>query len=501
MSYELNKQFDVRKALLSGTGWMGLAELFRSATSFGVMIILGILLTPSDFGIVGMTDVFVALFLVFMELGLENAIVQNPDMDDEILSTLFWVNLGLSLVFVMVGVAIAPALGWFYQESRVVPVFSVLSVSLLFRGLSVVQRGLLRRWMKFQKFALVNGLATFIAAIIALVVAYLNGSYWSLVALHLGNSIFATIGFWIASPWMPQRKLAIKKSVESLRFSANLVFFNLLNFFTTRLDVIIIGRFLGATELGFYLLANNLIMKPIQQILNVVGRALYPILASLQNNPQRVQRVFAKYMYALFAILSPFIVVAALVVLVLIPFQMGEKWAPVVPILWVWCFGALRAILASRIGLIYLTMGRPDLQWKYQLLATPVALIGITIGINFGALGTAIGYNIAQTIMLVFGLQIGLKLVDVKIVSYLAEFNNSFVALLVMGVSGGLLSWILSRLDFHPYLFTLFVGGFSIIAYVLTFWRLEPNAKTAFLYGKSMALSEISGLKQKFSRA
>lgn len=485
MTYDLKPDVNAKNTLISGTGWRGGAELFRMGWSFLVILVLASLLSPKDFGLVGMTEVFVQFFNIFMSLGFDNAIIQQRQMNHLILSSLFWLNVGAGVLLTILGVTIAPLLGIFYREPLVGPIFAWLSLTFLLQSLSVVQRGLLGRQLAFRDLAVVEIVATFVASIVALIVAWQGGAYWSLVIMQLLKHGLATLGYWWQSDWRPELRTDWAASLSSIRFSGNLLIFNVLNFVATRSDMILIGRFLGPEQLGFYFLAQRLVLQPVAQILGVVEQTLYPILANVQQNLQRVRELFIKTIYAVFIGAAPFVVAVIILAPIVLPYQLGEQWEPVVPIFIVWGLAALQRVLMSRAGIINLTMGRPDIQWKFQLLSTPVVIGALLLGVRWGALGVSISYVTAQFLMSFLSLHLAFSLIKLPLLTYFARFRWVFLTLILQMVCGIAMIRFLNPMGLHPYVVTAVVSVVTLLVYGLTLYRLDSQMRMVWHEGKS----------------
>lgn len=475
--YELKKDINTRLTMVSGTGWRGGAEIFRIAWSSVVILILASILDPIVFGLVGMTDALVQFFNVFMTMGFDSAIIQQEQINDRILSSLFWLNLGLGLFLAAVGAAIAPLLVWFYQEERVGPIFVALCGTFILQSFSVVQQGLLSRSMDFRSLAVVDIVASIVSSIAAVVVAIRGGSYWSLVVMQLGKQTVMALGYWFSSPWRPQLVFDLKESMPSVRFSSNILLFNFLNFFATRSDIILVGRFLGAEQAGLYLLANRLIMNPVGQILQVVIKTLYPILSAVQNNVAKVRETYLKVIATTFLTMAPVIVLAGVMGPILIPYYLGPEWEPLVPIFLAWCFGATHRIVTSRQGILFLAMGRPDLQWKYQLVSTPTVIFALVLGVQWGALGASLSYNLAQFATAFLSMYLAFSLIDLKLSTYFKRFRFTALALLVVLFLGiGLLTG-LESFTLHPLIITGIVTIISLSVYIIILYLLDSTMR------------------------
>ena len=482
--YELKKDINTRLTMVSGIGWRGGAELFRLAWSSVVVLIMAYILDPVVFGLVGMTDALVQFFNVFMAMGFDSAIIQQKQINDRILSSLFWLNLVLGIALATIGAAIAPLLAWFYQEERVESIFVALCGTFILQSFSVVQQGLLGRNMAFRSLAIVDIVASIISSIAAIVMAIRGGSYWSLVVLQLGKQAVMALGYWLSSPWRPQLVFDLKASMPSVQFSSNVLLFNFLNFFATRSDIILVGRFLGAEQAGLYLLANRLIMNPVGQILQVLMKTLYPILSAIQNNVSKVRETYIKVIATAFSAMAPIIIIVGILGPLLIPYYLGSEWEALVPIFLVWCFGATQRIVTSRQGILFLAMGRPDLQWKYQLVSTPIVIFALVLGVQQGALGASLSYNLAQFATAFLSMYLAFTLINLKISAYFRRFRFTALALLVVLVLGaGLTTW-LDLYSLHPLIVTGVVVTTTLPIYTFILYFLEPSIRQLWVDGR-----------------
>lgn len=472
--YKLKSDIDKKGTMIAGTGWRGSAQLFRIAWTSLVVLVLASLLDPIAFGLVGMTDALVQFFNVFMTMGFDSAIIQQEKLNDRILSSLFWLNLGLGIGLAIIGAAISPLLIWFYQESRVGAIFVALCGTFILQSFSVVQRGLLGREMAFRALALVDIAASLLSSVTAVIVALQGGSYWSLVTLQLGKQAIMTIGYWFSSSWRPQFVFDLEASMPSVRFSGNILLFNVLNFITTRSDIVLVGRLLGPAQAGLYLLANQLIMTPVGQILNVIMQTLYPILSAIQDDKAKVRAIYVNVIVASFSAIAPLIILAGILGPMLIPAYLGAEWTALVPIFLVWSIGALQMILTSRLSILYLVMNRPDLQWKYQLVSTPIVLFALVIGVQQGALGASIGYNLAQFATAFLSIYLAFSLINLAMGAYFKRFTRATAALAGEVMVGyGLMLW-LGSLSWHPILVAGLVGFFTLGVYAAMLYLLDP---------------------------
>ena len=493
--YKLKSHINARRTLVSGTGWRGGAELFRVAWSSVVVLILASMLDPIVFGLVGMTDALVQFFNIFMTMGFDAAIIQQEDVNERILSSLFWLNLILGVVLAGVGVAIAPLLSWFYQESAIEPIFIALCTTFVLQSFSVVQRGLLGRELAFRTLAIIDVLASILSSVAAIIIAFRGGSYWSLVVLQLGKHAVMAIGYWLNSSWRPQLVIDMSAAMPSIRFSSNILLFNFLNFIASRSDIILVGRLLGAEQAGLYLLANRLIMNPVGQILKVIIRTMYPVLAAIQQNVTKVRETYVKAIVSIFLVIAPGVILAGILGPTLIPFYLGEEWIPLVPIFLVWCFGALRRIITSQMGVLYWTMNRPDLQWKYQLVSTPTVIIALVLGVQQGALGASISYNLAQFATSFLSFYFAFSLIDLGIGAYFSKFKYATLALAGEVFVGIILLRWLNTFSLHPLIISILIATCILPLYMAILYFLDPYTRQLWSDGRNWLANQSARLR------
>jgi O-antigen/teichoic acid export membrane protein len=271
-----------------------LAQGSRLAIQTISMVVLARLLTPADYGLVGMVTAVTGFAALFSDLGLSMATVQKARIDHHEVSTLFWINVALGLLIALVVSGLAPALAWFYGEPRLTLVTVVSAGLFLLGGLTVQHQALLRRQMRFGALAGIEILSLLLSVAVAIVAAVLHAGYWALVLMALAKAGGGVIGMWVACRWRPGRPTRRAGVGEMLRFGANLTGFHVLNYFARNLDNVLIGKVWGATALGFYSKAYGLLMLPLTQINTPISAAAIPALSRLCGEPARYRSYYLK---------------------------------------------------------------------------------------------------------------------------------------------------------------------------------------------------------------
>ncbi len=374
---------------------------FRFALQMGSTVVLARLLTPADYGLVGMTSVVTGFIELFRDLGLSEATVQHATINHRQVSTLFWLN-GLVGFALMLGViALAPLAARFYQEPQVAGIMSALSINFLISSTAVQHAALLKRQMKFTVLAMLNILSMALGVLVAVGSAYMGAGYWALVLMYLTSVLTYSAGCWATCRWRPGRPDFNSNIGSMLRFGGNLTGFNVVNYLARNLDNLLIGRVWGSGELGLYAKAYQLILLPINQINAPITNVAMPALSRLQADPQKYRRYYYKAVLLISAVGMPiigFLFAASREIILLI---LGSQWLGAVPIFQVLMPAAFIGTFNVATGWAYQSLGRTDRQFRWGLISSGIKVLVFLISIRWGALGMAIGYSASEVVLLI----------------------------------------------------------------------------------------------------
>ncbi|HWW75239.1 MAG TPA: lipopolysaccharide biosynthesis protein, partial [Pyrinomonadaceae bacterium] len=235
------------------------AQGFKFAATMAATVVLARLLTPGDYGLVGMVAVVTGFIALFKDLGLSAATIQREEISQEQVSTLFWVNVGVSAAIGLLTAALAPVVAWFYGEPRLAPVTLAYSIGFLFGGLTVQHEALLKRQMRFAVLVTAEVAALLASIVTTVALAWRGFGYWSLVAGHLALSFVYMLAVWGVCGWRPGRPRRGAGVRSLLGFGGNLTGAAVVNYFARNLDNMLIGRFWGGWQLGLYAKAYQLL--------------------------------------------------------------------------------------------------------------------------------------------------------------------------------------------------------------------------------------------------
>jgi O-antigen/teichoic acid export membrane protein len=363
------------------------------------LVVLARLLMPDDFGRVAMVAAIIGL-VSLSDFGLPAAMVQRPGLTRAELSSLFWLNGAIGLAAAGLVAVSAPAIAWFYGEPRLTGIALALSSLFLLRGLSAQPQALLRRQLRFSALALVDVGAVTMGTIAAVGSAWRGAGFWALVIHQLVTALCAAAGAWWAAGWCPSSPFDRAPVRRLLTFGGDVTAARSLQFMSRSVAQILIGTASGAAALGLYTNAYNLLFRPILRLNNPLVPVACAVLARLADEPTQYRAYFRRGNLALNSLTLPFLAFLAVDAERAVLVVLGDRWLELVPLLRALLVAALMRALFMSTQWVYLSLGRTREQLRWGMLRTGVTLIGVVVGINWGAFGVALALSVTSVMVL-----------------------------------------------------------------------------------------------------
>jgi O-antigen/teichoic acid export membrane protein len=394
-SYSI-KKMNLGEKVIKGSFWSALSNIVSQILSFIITIILVRILVPEDFGIVAISSVIVGIVNLFQDLGLGSALIQRHDINEEYLSTSFIASFVAGIFLSIIVILTSPLLAIFFKKEILKYVISVTALGFIISPMVTINNSILIKKMDFFNIGILNFCNQFLYGFLTVGLALLGYGVWSIVVGKLTSQTIMIPVYWRISGWRP-RVLFKKECFKDLfGFSSNLLGFNIVNYFSRNLDNIIVGKYLGTQILGYYSIAYNLMLKPLQLISWSVGRVLLPAFSSIQSEIQRVQDAYIRVIRSISLITFPMMAGLFVISREVILIFYGTKWEPVILPLKLLCIvGALQSV-GTVGGSVVVSLGRTDLLLKLGIFNTTATLMAFMIGIKFGIIGLIVGYIIVS---------------------------------------------------------------------------------------------------------
>jgi PST family polysaccharide transporter len=426
----------LRVSVIKGVKWSSVSQLGRQIIQYSTTLFLASVLSSKDFGLMAMSMVIIGFVEVFKDLGTGSAIIQIKEARSDLISSLFWVNVCFGFILATVVFLLAPFIASFFSNTSIKDLLRVLAITFFISSLSIVNKSVLEKNLQFDKLAKAELFAVLVGAVTAVIFAVNNYGVWSLVFQTIASSIMLAVSLWIYTSWKPQLIINLNEVKSVAGFSANLVGYNIFNYFIRNLDYILIGKFLGDQVLGHYYLVYKIMLYPVQNITAVISRVMFPVYSKLQSEISKFNIAYIQsagiislitfpLMFGLFAVSDSFVNVFFL-----------DNWD-------VSLLGTLLMILApiglvqsvcATTGPVYMAMGRTDWLFRWGIFSGLFVGIGFVVGLNWGVTGVALSYLFSTIILIYPCFAFPFKLIKLKFIKFIRVFHGSFISSVIMAI-------------------------------------------------------------------
>lgn len=449
---------------ISAAIWSFLEKLSSQAVSFVIGIVLARLLTPYVYGVVGITAIFIAISNVFIDAGFANALIQNQHRTEKDLSTAFYFNVVVGLVCYTILWVATPFISNWFNEPLLIPLLKIVGLNVVFNSLCIVQTALLTAKLNIRLQTIINLSAQIPAGIIAIVLAYRGMGVYALALQTVISSLIRVVLLWFFAKWIPKEKFC-KDSFKILwEFGSKLLGANLIGTIFSQIYSIIIGKFIGKNELGYFSKANGLCSNVDGVTSGIVQRVALPVLAKYQDDEVLLTEKFREIMRLLVMLIAPltsFLCFASNDIIVLL---WTEKWLYCSLLFKILIVGIMLGPVGQMSLSLMQALGRTGMVLKLELPKKIVYCIYLVIGFQYGVLGLAIAQvfiNITGSLINVWATR---KLLPY---SYLKQLKDITLYILIAFGIGWCISWFAIFASLVANIVLLLVLMFTLYSFVL----------------------------------
>ena len=405
------------------------------------------------------------------DMGTSAAVIQRESINDRLLDTVFWFTLAVGAGLATVVSASAVPFSAVFRQPGLSGVIVALSVSFPVACCGAVHQSLLERSLEFRKLAWIECSSGVLGLTVAVVAALHGAGVYSLVLNSVITATATSVQLWATSSWRPTARWSATDFRGLWGFSSHLVGFQIVNYCSRNIDSMLIGRFLGAQQLGWYNMGYRLMLFPLQNLSSVVARALYPVLSRRQHDLESLRTLYLRIVAGVALITAPLMVGLWVLRVDAITVILGERWVAVINVLtWLAPVGLIQSLL-STVGLLYMTTGSTRAMMQWGAVASAVYVAGIAIGLRWGYVGAAAGYAVANLMLVIPGFAVPFRIVGLRLIQLVTAIWRQGLASLIMGVTvWGLLATVLRNSESTTRLCTLIPIGLA--AYAAAGWLL-----------------------------
>ena len=413
-----------------------------------------------------MAGVFIYVTYVFVDSGFSAALVQKQECSSADYSTVFYLNLAVSLFFFLIIFFSAGAIADFYKEPQLLSIIRTLGFLIILYALSIVQQSIITKQINFKLLNLINISSQIASGIVGITLAYKGHGVWSLVWKTLLNQVFVNIQLWVFNRWKPTLEFSRQSLKEMFSYSSKLLISGIINRIYDQLYSLVIGKFFSARELGLYNRANQFKNLPSESLSGAIMSVSFPVFSQIQHDKIRMKHVAKKIvkstMFVTIIAMSGMAAISRQLIVTLI----GEKWSDATPYLQLLCIvGLLYPLHPINLNIIT-SLGRSDLFLRLEIikktLAVPIILIGI-----FTTVTNMIFGMIAVSVIAIFINSYYTKtLINYGIKEQFRDISSSLYLGLIMGLIVFSIGWLLKESDAH--LMILLIQVFTGILITIT---------------------------------
>ena len=433
---------ELKDKTAKGVSW-GFVDNFLN---YGIVaianVVLARLLTPSDFGVIGMTTIFITLSTSLVDSGFTGALTRKKEVDDSDLSTVFHFNLAISFLLYAILFFTAPCIADFFGEDILVPIIRILSLSLVVNALGIVQKVLFIRKIDFKTQAKISLLSSVASSLLAIGAAFWGMGVWSLVVLQLGKAVISTLMLWGISGWRPHLLFSGKSFREMFSFGSRLLITSIISAIWTEMYSFIIGKFYTSSLLGQYTRANKTKNMVSSNVSIVMQRVSFPVLSSVQDERKRRVEVYRKVLkttvliaftavFGLWAIASNFTVGI-----------FGEQWIPSIRYIRILCFSGFFIPVIMCSANVINSDGRSDITLRLEILKTVFGVIPVLFGIFISVEAMLLSMIATSAVLYLIHSWYVSRLISYSVMQQLADILPIFLISLFMALVVNLFNYI-----------------------------------------------------------
>jgi O-antigen/teichoic acid export membrane protein len=377
------------RAGLSNIAGRGVAFVIRIAS----IMILGRLIDPAEYGLVGMVTAFTGVLGMFGGFGLFQAAIQRDSVTNEQASTLFWLNILLGGFLTLTCLVMAPAVSAFYHEPRLLPITSVVAIGFVITAAGIQHGAQLQREMRFGIAAVIDVVSLLFSSAVAIAMALADSGYWAVVSPTVSLPFATTVGLWLATGWVPGRPKWGTEVGSMLHFGGTMTLNGFVAAANSSVDKLLLGRFWGAEALGLYGRAYHLIWFPCDNINVTIGEVAFAALSRTKDDPARCRRYFLQGYSLVVALTLPLTAICALFAEDLIAVVLGPKWGAAADIFRILAPTIMVLAISNPIGWLMSALGLVKRSLLISLVSAPLLIAGVGMGLPYGPKGVAAAYS------------------------------------------------------------------------------------------------------------
>lgn len=461
----------LKKKTIKGFFWRFAERMSSQLVTFGVSIILARLLGPSEYGVIALTMVFMAIANVLTIGGVGTSLIQKKNADELDFSTMFYAGLLLAVSVYVILFFVSPLIADIYNNSQVCPILRVLGLTLPISSVNSIQQAYVSRQLEFRKFFYATLIGGVLSGIVGISMAYFGYGVWALVGQQISNIVFNTITLSFIVDWCPRCMFSFERFKDLFGFGVKLMGANLVGTIFYELKIFLVGVKYKPADLGLFNRGESLPQMISNNINNTISTVMFPALSKMQDDKKAVKSALRRSMLTSSYILMPIMFFLCSVADKIVFILLGDEWLGCVPYMRVFCVSYSLGILSMTNLQSFNALGRSDITFKLEFIKKPILLLMVVGAMMISPIAIAISYVVYEFVAITVNAWPNKKLIDYKLAEQIKDISPHLLLSLIMAV----VVYFVGLLKINVYVLFLFQAIVSLAFYyfVSKLFRLE----------------------------
>ena len=458
--------------VLKGFSWTAIERVVSQLVIFIIGIVVARLVTPSEYGVLGILMVFINVSSVFVDSGLGNSLIYYNELKERDLRTTFSLNIFISIFLMLLIYLFSSLIENFYQLENLALYLQIISFTILFNAFVVVPTAILKVSLNFKSLAISNMCSSVASGILAIVMAYHGYGIWALIAQVMARSFLQASFLVVMSKWIPKLVFYKESCIRLYRYGINLITASCLTKITEEGISFFLGKVFSPYNLGIYTRATQFSVLPSTSIGNVIISVLFPTLSLVKDDKDKFKQIYNAIIKIMSALSMPVFVILVVIAEPFIRLVLTEKWIEVVPFLQVFCIGRLLFPVSNVTEQALNAVGRSDLFLKQQIWKMAVKALFILPALFFNIYIVAIADALSSMVAYFVTTIVARKVLSIGVFGQL----RSIIWYMLFALGAGVMAYYCESFisnDFFKIVFAAITYLVIYIVMILSFKRTE----------------------------
>ena len=425
----------IRNKAIKGVGWSFADNILNQGVTFLVGLVLARLLSPEEYGLIGIIAIFIAVFNSIVDSGFSNALIRKNDAGDADYNTVFITNMVMSVLLFCVMFFGAPVIASFFNRPQLIPLTKVMASVVIINAFAIIQRTILVKKVDFKTQTKVSAIASVASGVVGIGMASGGLGVWSLVGQQLSRQFLNSLFLWVFAKWYPKLQFSLKSFKELFNFGWKLMVSGLIDTVWREIYQVVIGKFYSPATLGQYTRAHQFGSIFSTNLTAVVQRVSYPVLSEIQDDVLKLKNAYKKVIKVTMLITFCCMLGLAAIAEPMIVSLIGDQWLPAVPFLQILCFSMmLYPLHAINLNMLQV-QGRSDLFLRLEIIKKIIAVVPLLLGIFVNIYLMLFGSVITGFIAYYLNAFYSGKFLNYSILEQVRDIMPSFIIAMIMAVS------------------------------------------------------------------